>query len=65
MQRTSALPLNTAAAFSSSASKNFPAFPQPENNAVSGGGGTKSDGRCMATEIDYPERVHALHDLVV
>jgi hypothetical protein len=49
--------------------ENFPAFPQPENNAVSGGGGTKSDGRddgwCMATEIDYPESVHALYDLVV
>ena len=30
---------------------------------------TKSDGQddgwCMAPEIDYPESVHALHDLIV
>jgi hypothetical protein len=49
--------------------ENFPAFPQPENNAVSGDGGTKSDGQddgwCMATEIDFPESVHALYDLVL
>jgi hypothetical protein len=49
--------------------ENFPAFPQPENNAVSGDGGTKSDGQddgwCMAVEIDSPESVHALYDLVV
>jgi hypothetical protein len=49
--------------------ENFSAFPQPENNAVSGDGGTKSDGQddgwCMATEIDFPESVHALYDLVV
>jgi hypothetical protein len=49
--------------------ENFPAFPQPENNAVSGDGGTKSDGQddgwCMATEIDFPESVHALYDLIV
>ena len=87
--------------------ENFPAFPQPESNAVatesleiahegflgdskgvinwfSGDGGTigdpgifptettrpmESDGRddgwCMGTEIDFPESVHALYDLVV
>jgi Lysozyme like domain len=49
--------------------ENFPAFPQPENNAVSGDGGTKSDGQddgwCIATEIDFPESVHALYDLVL
>ena len=87
--------------------ENFPAFPQPENNAVatesleiahegflgdskgvinwfSGDGGTisdagtfptettrpmKSDGQddgwCMGTEIDFPESVHALYDLIV
>ena len=49
--------------------ENFPAFPQPENNAVSGDGGTKSDGQddgwCMAVEIDFPESVHALYDLIV
>jgi hypothetical protein len=43
--------------------ENFP------NNAVSGDGGTKSDGQddgwCMAPEIDYPESVHALYDLIV
>jgi hypothetical protein len=49
--------------------ENVPAFPQPENNAVSGDGGTKSDGQddgwCMAVEIDFPESVHALYDLIV
>jgi hypothetical protein len=87
--------------------ENFPAFPQPENNAVatesleiahegflgdskgvinwfSGDGGTISDpgtfptettrpmgsdgqddGWCMGTEIDFPESVHALYDLIV
>ena len=87
--------------------ENFPAFPQPENNAVaterleiahegflgdskgvinwfSGDGGTISDpgtfptettrpkgsdgqddGWCMGTEIDFPESVHTLYDLVV
>ena len=54
--------------------ENFPAFPQPENNAVAtesleiaheGFLGDHDDGWCMATEIDSPESVHALYDLIV
>jgi hypothetical protein len=50
------------------------AFEQPEGNAVAteslkiaheGFLGDHDDGWCMAVEIDRPESVHALYDLVV